>query len=194
MEQAWLIAGLGNPGKEYENTRHNAGFMVAALLGEQWRASWKDDRRHRAEVARVQHEDQPVILCRPLTYMNASGEAIGPLAAFYKVPPERVLVIVDDADLEFGLIRLRPDGRSGGHHGLESVEQHLGTQAYARQRIGIGRGEQNARRITGHVLARFGRDERPRLERVLQKASEQAVCWLRHGAREAMNQFNGRVD
>ena len=192
MEHAWLIAGLGNPGREYAQTRHNAGFMTVEALGRRWDATWKDEGRFQSAVARIPRGGSQVILCRPLTYMNASGEAVGPLAGFYKVG--RVMVVVDDADLEFGLIRLRPEGRSGGHHGLESVEKHLGTQAFARQRIGIGRGDGNVRQITGHVLARFRAEERPRLERVLQRACDQLECCLDAGVQAAMNQFNGRVD
>jgi PTH1 family peptidyl-tRNA hydrolase len=125
--------------------------------------------------------------------MNASGEAVGPLADFQKIPPERVLVVVDDADLAFGQLRLRPGGRSGGHHGLESIEQHLGTRDYARQRIGIGRDDPAARQISGYVLSPFRTEERELLEKVLQKACDQIECWLAQGAAQAMNRHNGAV-
>ena len=125
--------------------------------------------------------------------MNASGEAVSAVMGFQKIPAGQLLVAVDDADLPFGDIRLRPDGSSGGHHGLESVEQHLGTREYARQRIGIGRDDPAARRISGYVLAPFRAAERELLEKVLQKACEQIECWLAAGAAQAMNRFNGTV-
>jgi PTH1 family peptidyl-tRNA hydrolase len=125
--------------------------------------------------------------------MNASGEAVGPLAGFQKVPASRVLVVVDDADLAFGQLRLRPEGSSGGHHGLESIESHLGTQKYARLRVGIGRDDPAAREISGYVLSPFRQEEQALLEKVLQTASEQIECWLAEGAKPAMNRFNGTV-
>jgi len=125
--------------------------------------------------------------------MNASGEAVSALMKFYKVSPSQLLVVVDDADLPLGTLRLRPDGSSGGHHGLESVERHLGTRAYARLRIGIGRRAADQREITDWVLAAFNKEEAPVLEKVLQTGCEQIECWLSAGVREAMNRFNGAV-
>lgn len=197
METWFLIVGLGNPGADYAQTRHNAGFMVLDLLGARNRATWSGERKFRSQVARVDVSGRRVILCKPDTFMNASGEAVGPLAAFYKVPLERMLVAVDDADLPLGEIRLRPAGSSGGHHGLESLEHHLGSREFARQRIGIGRetGREPgvARQIAGYVLAPFQPAERPRLEKVLQTASEQVECWLASGPGPAMNKFNGVI-
>lgn len=193
METGFLIAGLGNPGAEYARTRHNAGFMVVDLLAARWKATWVGDRKFRAQVARVDGEGRRVTLCKPDTFMNASGEAVGALAGFYKIPLGRVLVVVDDADLDLGEIRMRPSGSSGGHHGLESVEAHLGSREYARQRIGIGRERAGDRRITGHVLTPFRPGEMPVLEKVLQTAVEQVECWLVSGAGPAMNRFNGAV-
>ena len=135
-----------------------------------------------------------VLLCQPQTYMNSSGESVGVLMSFHKLTAARLLVAVDDADLPLGTLRLRPDGSSGGHHGLESVEQHLGTRQYARLRLGIGRRAGDGREITDWVLAPFRADERVLLEKVLQTGCEQIECWLSAGAREAMNRFNGAVD
>jgi PTH1 family peptidyl-tRNA hydrolase len=134
-----------------------------------------------------------VILCQPQTFVNSSGEAVGALLKFHKLPLKRLLIVVDDADLPFGEIRLRPSGSSGGHHGLESIEQHAGSREYARQRIGIGRGERNVREITDYVLSPFRKDEQKLLEKVLQKAGEQIECWLSAGVTPAMNRFNGPV-
>ncbi len=192
MENMYLIVGLGNPGQKYAGTRHNAGFMVADRLADRWRASWTGDRKFDARVARAERGGRRVVLCEPQTYMNASGEAVGALMAFYRLAPAQLLVIVDDADLPLGQLRLRPGGSSGGHHGLESIEQHLGTREYPRQRIGIGRRD-GAREITGHVLGRFDSTELALVDKVLTVASDQAECWLDAGIQKAMNQFNGAL-
>ena len=133
------------------------------------------------------------MLCQPQTYMNQSGEAVGKLAEYFRVPPGWLLVVVDDADLPLGEIRLRPQGSSSGHHGLESIERRLGTRAYARLRIGIGRTAGAAREITNYVLGRFNAEETPLLEKVLDRAADQIECWLSAGIGTAMNQFNGAV-
>jgi peptidyl-tRNA hydrolase, PTH1 family len=192
MENLYLIVGLGNPGAEYSRTRHNAGFLVADRLAERWQAGWTYERKFNARIASAQRNSRRVLLCEPQTYMNASGEAVGAVVAFYRVPLPGLLVVVDDADLPLGEIRLRPNGSSGGHHGLESVEQHLGTRAYARLRVGIGR-QNGAREITGHVLGRFSSTEAAWADRVLTVATDQAETWLEAGIEKAMNQFNGVV-
>src|SRR5262245_11453210 len=138
MEQLHLIVGLGNPGAEYAKTRHNAGFLVAERLAERWHAGWAYEKQFNARVAKAEQDGKPVLLCEPQTYMNSSGEAVAAVVSFYRAAKERLLVVVDDADLPLGEIRLRPGGSSGGHHGLESIEQHLGTREFARLRVGIG--------------------------------------------------------
>jgi len=193
MENQYLIVGLGNPGREYARTRHNAGFMVLDRLAEQWKAAWRSEKKFHARLAHAERDGKRILLCQPETFMNASGEAVSAVMSFQKIPAERLLVAVDDADLSFGDIRLRPGGSSGGHHGLESVEQHLATRDYARQRIGIGRDDPAARRISGYVLAPFRAAERELLEKVLQKACEQVECWLAAGTAQAMNRFNGTI-
>jgi len=193
VENLYLIVGLGNPGREYARTRHNAGFMVLDQLAERWKTSWAPDKKSNARLARTERGGKRVILCKPATFMNASGEAVGALANFQKIPTSQVLVTVDDADLPFGEIRFRSSGSSGGHHGLESIEQHLGTREYARQRIGIGRDDPAARQISGYVLGQFRPAEQELLEKVLQKACEQIECWLAVGSMQAMNQFNGLI-
>ena len=191
MENLYLIVGLGNPGREYARTRHNGGFMVLDHLAGLWKSSWTADNKFTARLAKTERGGKRLILCKPQTFMNASGEAVGALAGFQKIPTSRILVVVDDADLPFGEIRLRSGGSSGGHHGLESIEQHLGTREYARQRIGIGRDDPAARQITGYVLGQFRPAEQELLEKVLQKACEQIECWLAVGITQAMNQYNG---
>jgi PTH1 family peptidyl-tRNA hydrolase len=192
MENLYLIVGLGNPGADYARTRHNAGFLVADRLAERWRASWTYEKKFSARLASVQQNERRTLLCEPQTHMNSSGEAVGAVVAFYRVPLTGLLVVVDDADLPLGQIRLRPGGSSGGHHGLESIEQHLGTRDYARLRIGIGR-LSGAREITGYVLGRFSSTEAALADRVLTVASDQAETWLEAGIQKAMSQFNGVV-
>src|SRR5207302_6826641 len=128
VENLHLIVGLGNPGAEYARTRHNAGFLVAERLAERWRADWSYEKKFNARVARSARQLGPVLLCEPQTYMNSSGEAVAAVVDFYRVPLARLLVVVDDADLPLGELRLRPGGSSGGHHGLESIEQLLGSR------------------------------------------------------------------
>jgi PTH1 family peptidyl-tRNA hydrolase len=193
MVEAHLIAGLGNPGAEYVRTRHNAGFLLLDRLADRWRGEWRLERRFAARLAQVAPGGHVCWLCQPQTYMNASGEAVAAVARYYRVPAGRVLVAVDDADLPLGTVRLRPDGSSGGHHGLESVEQHLATRGYPRLRLGIGRQPEPGRQITGHVLGSFSRLEAEWFDRVLARASEAVQCWLTDGAVVAMNRFNGAV-
>jgi len=193
MESLHLIVGLGNPGAEYANTRHNAGFGLVQALAVRWRVDWKHERRFNARMARAERSGRQVLLCQPQTFMNLSGETVGAVVGFYRLPRTRVLVAVDDADLPLGELRLRADGSSGGHHGLESIEQHLGAREFARLRLGIGR-QDGAREITDYVLSRFDRVEAALMEKVLDRASRQAECWLNDGIQRAMNQFNGVVD
>ena len=193
MEDLHLIVGLGNPGADYAKTRHNAGFMLAELLATRWRADWGAGKKFQSRVAKAQRDGRRVVLCEPQTFMNASGEAVGAMVKFYQLPLKNLVVAMDDADLPLGEIRLRPGGSSGGHHGLESIEQHLGSREYGRLRIGIGR-KDGAREITGHVLGRLNASEMAVMEKVLARAADQLECWLAHGLQKAMSQFNGIVD
>lgn len=193
MESVHLIVGLGNPGAQYENTRHNIGFMLVAELASRWGARWKVDGKFAARLAVSQYQGRKVLLCQPQTYMNASGTAVRRIMDYYRVAEGSVVIAVDDADLPLGEIRLRLEGGTGGHHGLESVEQHLGTREYARQRLGIGRGP-GLRKITGHVLGRFSEEDTGLVEAVLSRGADQIECWLLSGMQKAMNQFNGMVN
>jgi len=186
-----LIAGLGNPGSEYARTRHNAGFLLLEELARVWRAEWRNERRFESEVARHVWAGGTTWLVRPQTYMNASGEAVGAVFRYYRLELPGLLVVVDDADLPLGTVRLRSEGSSGGHHGLESVEQHLGTRAYARLRLGIGRTDRSVREITGHVLGKFSAEETEVFGQVLRHAKAQVTCWLEEGIEKAMARYNG---
>ncbi|HXR03299.1 MAG TPA: aminoacyl-tRNA hydrolase [Verrucomicrobiae bacterium] len=189
----FLIVGLGNPGAEYAKTRHNAGFSLVEKLAARWKVNWRNERKFKARVARAERDGRRALLCQPQTFMNASGEAVKAVLSFYRSPLKNLLVAVDDADLPLGEIRLRAEGGSGGHHGLESVEQHLATQAFARLRLGIGR-KDGAREITDYVLDRFDAAETALMEKVLGRAADQAECWLADGIEKAMNRFNGNVE
>lgn len=190
METLYFIAGLGNPGSEYANTRHNAGFSVVERLASRWHAVWKYEKRFKARLTWAERGARKVLLGQPQTFMNLSGESVGVLAQFYRIDLGRVLVIVDDADLPLGSLRLRPGGSSGGHHGLESVEQHLGSRDYARLRVGIGRRD-SRRDIAGHVLGRFGSTETDLADKILTVAADQAETWLTAGIQQAMSRYNG---
>jgi len=192
MEPLHLIVGLGNPGAEYAKTRHNAGFWLVESLAQRWRAGWALEKKFNARLAKAESGERSVLLCEPQTFMNSSGEAVAAVAKYFRVTPAEMLVAVDDADLPLGQLRLRPGGSSGGHHGLESIEQHLGTREFARLRIGIGRLD-GAREITNFVLGRFSPAEAKRAEAVLTVAADQAECWCTAGIQKAMNQFNGIV-
>lgn len=189
-----IVVGLGNPGRQYEQTRHNAGFMLVEELANRWQASWSLENKFDARVARVKRGDCQVILAQPQTFMNLSGKAVAALAKFYDIAAGDVLVAVDDADLPLGTLRMRPDGSSGGHHGLDSIEQCLGTREFPRQKIGIiGRTAAGTRQITGKVLAGFSKSETELLEQVLNRAADQVECWLDNGTEKAMNKFNGSL-
>ena len=192
MESLYLIVGLGNPGAEYKHTRHNAGFLLVEKLTASWRVDWKNERKFNARIARARRSGCRVLLCQPQTFMNASGETVGALLKFYRLPLKQLLVVVDDADLPLGEIRMRAGGSCGGHHGLESIEQYLGSREFARQRLGIGR-QDGAREITNYVLSRFDRAETALMKKVLDRAASQAECWLNDGIGKAM-QLNGNVE
>src|SRR5688572_24543121 len=192
MEDLHLIVGLGNPGAEYAKTRHNAGFMLADLLAKSWRADWNNEKKFQARIAKAERNGKRMVLCEPQTFMNLSGEAVGALVKFYQLPLKQLVAVVDDADLPLGEIRLRPSGSSGGHHGLESIEQHLGSREYARLRIGIGR-KDSRREIAGHVLGKLSPNELVLMEKVLVRAADQVECWLAHGLQKAMSLFNGVI-
>jgi PTH1 family peptidyl-tRNA hydrolase len=195
MDEWSLIVGLGNPGERYARTRHNAGFLVVDELAGRLGAAWETAGRFSALVARGEHSGRRLLLAKPQTFMNASGEAVGGLVQFYQLPVSRLLVVVDDADLPLGTLRLRPGGGSGGHHGLESIMDHLGgRREFARQRIGIGRTQPEAREITGHVLGRFAEAEWPVMRKVLERSVGQIQRWSESGIETAMNEYNGVVN
>ena len=179
-----LLVGLGNPGRDYADTRHNVGFMIADRLAAKNHAAFRTEKSWKAAVAKT----GDLLLCKPLTYMNLSGESVRAVSDFYQIAPSEMLVVLDDTALPLGRLRLRPDGSAGGHNGLKSIIEHLGTPAVPRLRIGIGAAEPGG--AIDHVLGRFAPDERPVLSESLDRA-EDAIAFARErGLQAAMNQFN----
>ena len=193
MESFHLIIGLGNPGSKYAWTRHNVGFLAVDQLAARWSISLREEGKFEARMGLCRFGARRVLLAEPLTFMNASGAAVRRLKDYYQVPAGQLMVVVDDADLPLGEVRLRPSGGSGGHHGLESLQEHMGDAEFARLRVGIGRGN-GLREITGHVLGEFRKEDEGVLNAVLKRASDQVECWLESGIQKAMNNFNGMVD
>jgi PTH1 family peptidyl-tRNA hydrolase len=189
MDDTFLIVGLGNPGADYAKTRHNAGFLVVEKLAAQWKCDWANEKKFRARMAKTNRNGKRILLCEPQTFMNVSGETVGAVVNFYQLSLGRLMIVADDADLPLGTIRLRASGSSGGHHGLESIEQHLASRDFARLKIGIGR-KDNLREITGHVLGRFDAAENGLVEKVSDRAAGQVETWLDAGLEKAM-QWNG---
>lgn len=183
------IVGLGNPGREYEGTRHNIGFEVVDELARRWRLADFDTWRDWADVAFWRRQDaEHVLLAKPVTFMNGSGQAVGELARYYKIEPADVFVIVDEVQLPLGRIRVRPRGSAGGHNGLKSVIEHLGLE-FPRLRVGIGRGDPRWD-LADHVLSKFTREERDLVDAAIGRAADAAETFVRDGIGQTMNQFN----
>lgn len=179
-----LIVGLGNPGPEYRDTRHNIGFMIIDRMAAAAGATYRIERHWQAEVARA----GAVLLCKPITYMNLSGAAARGVSDFYKISPAELLIVLDDMALPLGKLRLRPSGSSGGHNGLQSVLEHLGTESIARLRVGIGGAQPGE--ATGHVLGRFAVDERETVLETLERAVGAIETAQQRGLQSAMNIYN----
>jgi peptidyl-tRNA hydrolase, PTH1 family len=178
-----LVAGLGNPGREYQRTRHNIGFMVLDRLAADAQLPWDYSEKWSAGWAKSN-----MIMVKPATFMNRSGEAVAAIANFYKIAAEEVLVVLDDLALPLGRLRLRTQGSSGGHNGLESVIEHFGTEAVPRLRIGIGAAP--SRGAIDHVLGRFFEEEKPLVDATVKRAAEAVKCAVDKGLFAAMNVFN----
>lgn len=183
----WIVLGLGNPGAEYAHTRHNVGFEVVDILANRHRGRLNLHRDH-AHGGLITLGDTPVLLAKPMTYMNRSGEAARALLQRYELEPSRLLVIVDDVALPLGRLRVRPSGSDGGHNGLASIIALLGTQAFPRVRVGIGAPPPG--QMVEYVLSRFSPQERLTIEPVLQRAADAVETVITEGVASAMNRFN----
>jgi peptidyl-tRNA hydrolase, PTH1 family len=181
------IFGLGNPGPRYRGTRHNVGFDVLDELGRRAKVDFESAPAD-ALIARIR-TDPPVLLGKPLTYMNRSGQAVGELVRYFRIEVADVLVVVDEAQLPLGRLRARAGGSAGGHNGLKSVIEHLGSD-FARLRLGVGRGEQH-RDLANHVLAKFEKAEAAEVERMIARAADAAATFVSSGIAVVMNRYNG---
>lgn len=188
-----VIVGLGNPGREYEETRHNAGFMVVERLAKAWGITAKQESRFECLLGEGRHGAEKVLLVEPLTYMNLSGRAVQKVLAFYKLTADDMLVVYDDFALPLGTLRVRISGSAGGHNGITSLIQCLGTQSFPRLRVGVGPLPPGAS-TTNFVLGKFSAAERPLLAEALSNAEEAIELALRQGYTEAMQRFNKTVD
>ncbi len=182
-----LIVGLGNPGARYSNSRHNIGFLITERFARTHSLDFAR-KRFNAQIAEGTLREQRILLCKPQTFMNSSGEAVGKLFAFYKIAPHDMLIVYDDLDLPLGKMRLRSRGSSGGHHGIESIIAHIGTSDFPRLRVGIGRPNPDA--DIDHVLGNFDDDERTVMDVTCSLAVDAIDVWLVQGITAAMNKFN----
>ena len=184
-----IFVGLGNPGTEYAKTKHNVGFMLADKLAKDLNAeNWRE--KFNALVAETFYNGEKILIVKPQTFMNLSGEAVGALTNFYKVPAENLIVAHDDMDLPVGMIRLRPKGSGGGHHGIESIIQHLGGEKnFPRVRIGVGRPPENWS-VNNHVLSPFNADDAEKISDAIENLIPAVKCIFSDGIDMAMNKFN----
>ena len=189
MAEPLLVVGLGNPGPQYAKTRHNVGFMVADLLAGRMGAAFKVHKKSGAEIVTGRLGHKPVVLAKPRTYMNESGRQVGPLAKFYSVSPADVIVIHDELDIEFGQIRLKLGGGEGGHNGLRSVANALGTKDFQRVRIGIGR-PPGRKDPAAFVLESFLAAERPEVPTLCEMAADACELLIEVGVEPAQNQVH----
>jgi peptidyl-tRNA hydrolase, PTH1 family len=193
-----LIVGLGNPGAKYDNTRHNIGFDAVDALAKRWLVSLSDHKKFKGEFGEVlvpRLGQNKLRLLKPQTYMNLSGQSIRAVVDWYKIPPEAVLLVYDDMDLPTGRLRLRLSGSAGGHNGVKSTIAHLGTQDFARLRIGIGAPRQpggDRDSTVSHVLGKFSAAEQKVMDEVLQLTMEAIELGLRQGMEKAMSLYNNR--
>ncbi len=183
-----LIVGLGNPGETYRDTRHNVGYMVLDEVARRMSTTFQHEKRWNCMLAR----SGATWLLKPLTFMNASGEAVSAISHFYKIKPEEVLVAFDDVDMPVGTLRLRPSGSAGGHNGMRSIISLLGTDNFPRLKLGIAAegGRPAGHKLSGHVLGRFSEDERAAVLQAVDRAAEAVLLALRSGLEAAMNLFN----
>ena len=188
-----VIVGLGNPGKEYARTPHNAGFLVTDELAGRWGASLRRSLRFPARLAKARRGEENLLLAQPQTYMNLSGGAVSAIAARHGIAPEDVLVVLDDADLPLGQIRIRKAGSAGGHKGLQSILQALRTDGVPRVRVGIGRGSGGVELVT-HVLEPLRGGEWESLRAAVRRAADAIEAILDRGVDRAMNEFNARAE
>ena len=187
----WMLVGLGNPGAQYARTRHNMGFLALDALEKQLGAG-KEKSRFQALCTTAVSGGQKLLLVRPQTFMNASGLAVRQAADYYKIPPERIIVLFDDISLPVGKIRVRASGSAGGHNGIKSIISSLGTDQFPRVKIGVGAKPHPDYDLADWVLSSFSKTEQPELDRALDNARDAALCILTDGCEKAAASFNGK--
>ena len=186
----WLIVGLGNPGKEYEKTRHNAGWRAIDILAEKLGCKI-DKAKFQGLYGQTKYADGKLFLLKPLTYMNLSGRSVLQLSAYFHVPPQRIIVLFDDISLEPGRLRIRADGSAGGHNGIKSIISELGSQDFPRVKIGVGAKPNAQQDLADWVLSAFSASEEKALSSALERAADAALCIIDKGVPESANRFNG---
>ena len=186
----WLLVGLGNPGDKYDNTRHNVGFAAIDQLAEELRVPVQK-LKYRALTQTVELGGAKVLLMKPITYMNLSGEAAGEAARFFKIPADHVLVLSDDVSLPVGKLRIRKGGSAGGHNGLKNIIQHLGTDQFPRVKIGVGEKPHPDYDMADWVLGKFAGEDLKTITQAIERAGKAAACYIQDGPDKAMNKFNG---
>ncbi|KXA12767.1 aminoacyl-tRNA hydrolase [Clostridium perfringens] len=182
-----LIVGLGNPGKQYEQTRHNIGFDVIDYMANKYNIDVNREK-FKGICGEGFIENKKVILLKPLTYMNLSGESIRELANFYKLEDDEIIVVYDDISLDIGRLRIREKGSAGGHNGIKSIIQNLGGDKFPRVKVGVGQPKDN---LVNHVLGKFSKEDREHIEKVIPVVSDAIVEIVKNDAKESMNKFNG---
>ncbi len=190
QNETWLIVGLGNPGREYERTRHNAGFRALDILAEKLGCK-VDKLKFQGLYGQVNYRGKKLLLLKPQTFMNLSGRSVLQLSAFFRVPPKNIIVMFDDISLEPGRLRVRSDGSAGGHNGIKSIIQELGSQDFPRVKIGVGAKPHPDFDLADWVLSGFTAQEEKALQPALERAAEAALAVMEYGVPEAANRFNG---
>ena len=191
MNETWLIVGLGNPGREYEKTRHNAGFRAIDLLAES--LGCKIDRmKFQGLYTQVNYKGKKLMLLKPQTYMNLSGRSVLQLSAYFNIPPARIIVMFDDISLPAGRLRIRADGSAGGHNGIKSIIGEVGSQNFPRVKIGVGAKPHPEMDLADWVLSTFSAQEEKNLKNSLEWAAEAALAIIDYGVPEAANRYNGK--
>lgn len=188
--ESWLIVGLGNPGKEYEKTRHNCGFRAIDLLAKTLGCKI-DKAKFQGLYGQVTYQGRKLFLLKPMTYMNLSGKSVLQLSAYYQIPPQRIIVLFDDISLEPGRLRIRSDGSAGGHNGIKSIISDLGSQDFPRVKIGVGAKAHAEQDLADWVLSGFSASEEKALASALERAADAALCIMDSGVPEAANRYNG---
>ena len=188
--ESWLIVGLGNPGKDYTRTRHNCGFRALDILAEKLKCK-VDKGKFQGLYGQCNYQGKKLLLLKPQTYMNLSGKSVLQLSAYFHVPPQRIIVMFDDISLEPGRLRIRADGSAGGHNGIKSIIQEVGSQDFPRVKIGVGAKPNPEYDLADWVLSSFSASEEKALGPALERAAEAALCIIDKGVPEAANRFNG---